>query len=80
VRLHEKGGKRHEIPAHHKLEPAAGIREDGKTPLFPSAVGKTGMLTDKPRLMGHLPQLQRQTRWVPNGRREPPEVANDGKR
>src|SRR5271154_602966 len=35
VRLHEKGGKRHEMPAHHKLEhfideylAAAGIRED----------------------------------------------------
>jgi site-specific recombinase XerC len=41
LRLHEKGGKRHEMPAHHKLEHyldeylvAAGIREDGKTPLF----------------------------------------------
>jgi integrase len=39
VRLHEKGGKRHEMPAHHKLEQfldeylaAAGIRENGKTP------------------------------------------------
>src|SRR5215208_4993046 len=36
VRLHEKGGKRHEMPAHHKLEAfideylaAAGIRNDG---------------------------------------------------
>jgi len=55
IRLHEKGGKRHEMPAHHKLEQfldeylaAAGIREDGKTPLFRSAIGKTGMLTDKP--------------------------------
>jgi site-specific recombinase XerC len=55
VRLHEKGGKRHEMPAHHKLEQfvdeylaAAGIREDGKTPLFRSAIGKTGVLTDKP--------------------------------
>jgi integrase len=55
VRLHEKGGKRHEVPAHHKLEhfideylAAAGIREDDKTPLFRSAVGKTGVLTDKP--------------------------------
>jgi integrase len=53
VRLHEKGGKRHEMPAHHKLEhfldeylAAAGIREDGKTPLFRSAIGKTGVLTD----------------------------------
>jgi len=55
IRLHEKGGKRHEMPAHHKLEQfldeylaAAGIHEDGKTPLFRSAIGKTGMLTDKP--------------------------------
>jgi integrase len=55
VRLHEKGGKRHEMPAHHKLEAfideylaAAGIREDGKIPLFRSAIGKTGVLTDKP--------------------------------
>ncbi|MGA8760276.1 MAG: tyrosine-type recombinase/integrase, partial [Stellaceae bacterium] len=50
-----EGGKRHEMPAHHKLEAfidqylaAAGIREDGKGPLFRSAVGKTGVLTDKP--------------------------------
>src|SRR5271166_5609691 len=52
VRLHEKGGKRHEMPAHHNLEEyldayidAAGIREAGKTPLFRSAVGRTGTLT-----------------------------------
>jgi site-specific recombinase XerD len=55
VRLHEKGGKRHEMPAHHKLESfideylaAAGIRDAGKTPLFRSAAGKTGRLTDRP--------------------------------
>jgi site-specific recombinase XerC len=54
IRLHEKGGKRHEMPAHHKLEAfideylaAAGIREDGKSPLFRSAIGKTDVLTDK---------------------------------
>jgi site-specific recombinase XerC len=53
VRLHEKGGKRHEMPAHHKLEAyiddylaAAGIRDDGKTPLFRSALGRTGRLGD----------------------------------
>jgi integrase len=52
VRLHEKGGKRHEMPAHHTLEAyldayidAAGIRGDGKSPLFRSAVGRTGTLT-----------------------------------
>ena len=52
VRLHEKGGKRHEMPAHHNLEAyldayidAAGIREEKKSPLFRSAVGRTGTLT-----------------------------------
>jgi site-specific recombinase XerD len=55
VRLHEKGGKRHEMPAHHNLEAyidayieAAGIRDAGKAPLFRSAVGRTGALTDNP--------------------------------
>ena len=54
VRLHEKGGKRHEMPAHHNLEAyldayikAAGIGDDGKSPLFRSAAGRTDMLTDK---------------------------------
>ena len=52
VRLHEKGGKRHEMPAHHKLEAyldayieAAGIRDGGKSPLFRSAARRTGTLT-----------------------------------
>src|SRR5471030_521337 len=55
VRLHEKGGKRHEMPAHHNLEAyldsyieSAGIRDGGKSPLFRSAAGRTGTLTDKP--------------------------------
>jgi site-specific recombinase XerD len=55
VRLHEKGGKRHEMPAHHTLEAyldayieAAAIRDGGKAPLFRSAAGRTGALTDKP--------------------------------
>jgi integrase len=54
VRLHEKGGKRHEMPAHHNLEAyldayikAAGIGEESKSPLFRSAAGRTDMLTDK---------------------------------
>src|SRR6266478_7017089 len=52
VRLHEKGGKRHEMPAHHTLEAyldayldAAGLRDSGKSPLFRSAVWHTGTLT-----------------------------------
>jgi integrase len=55
LRLHEKGGKRHEMPAHHKLEQflgdyidAAGIRDGGRAPLFRSALGRTRMLTDRP--------------------------------
>lgn len=55
VRLHEKGGKRHEMPAHHNLEAyldayieSAGIRDGDKTPLFRTAAGRTGTLTDTP--------------------------------
>ena len=42
-RLHEKGGKRHEVPAHHNAEAyldayiaAAGIGDEKKAPLFRS--------------------------------------------
>ena len=52
IRLHEKGGKDHELPAHHNLEAyldayieAAGIREDKKGPLFRSANRRMGTLT-----------------------------------
>jgi integrase len=52
LRLHEKGGKQHEMPVHHTLEEyldryieAGGIREDKKGPLFRSAYFKTGRLT-----------------------------------
>jgi integrase len=55
VRLHEKGGKRHEMPAHHKLEQfldeyldVADIRNRGKSPLFRSTIRRTGILTDRP--------------------------------
>src|ERR1700691_874128 len=51
VRLHEKGGKQHEMPAHHKLEAfldeyirAAGLGDQPKSPLFRSARGRTGEL------------------------------------
>ena len=52
LRLHEKGGKRHEMPAHHKLEvyldeyiSAAGLRDMAKSPLFRTAIGRTGELS-----------------------------------
>jgi len=48
VRLHEKGGKEHEVPCHHALEElldeylaTAGIRDDADGPLFPTAGHKT---------------------------------------
>jgi hypothetical protein len=53
-----KGGKRHEMPAHHKLEQfldeyldAAGIREDGKTslPLGPWPNRRIDRPADAPR-------------------------------
>lgn len=55
LRLHEKGGKYHEMPAHHTLEEyldtyirTAGIGEDKKGPLFRSAIRRTGQLSDRP--------------------------------
>ena len=52
VRLHEKGGKEHEVPCHHNLErylddyiAGAGIAEDPDAPLFQTAAGRTGRLT-----------------------------------
>ena len=54
-RLHEKGGKRHEVPAHHNAEAyldayieAAGIAAEKKAPLFRSAAGRTRTLTARP--------------------------------
>lgn len=52
LRLHEKGGKFHELPAHHNTEAyldayleAAGIAGDRRSPLFRSIAGKSGKLT-----------------------------------
>jgi site-specific recombinase XerD len=53
VRLHEKGGKEHEMPAHSKLEEhldayikEAGIADDKKGPLFRTTYRRTQRLTD----------------------------------
>ena len=53
-RLHEKGGKFHEVPAHHCAEEyldayiaTAGIADEHKTPLFRSAAGRSGLLSDQ---------------------------------
>ena len=52
VRLHEKGGKEHEMPTHHNLDRyleeyirSAGIAEDRKSPLFRTTRGRSGELT-----------------------------------
>src|SRR3954463_5175158 len=54
IRLHEKGGKRHEVPANHSLDEylaeyleAAGLKDQPKSPLFRSAAGRSGQLGDK---------------------------------
>ena len=59
VRLHEKGGKQHEMPAHHKLEAfldeyleAAGMGDASKTPIFRAALGRAGTLS--PRGMNRI--------------------------
>jgi site-specific recombinase XerD len=57
VRLHEKGGKEHEMPTHHNLDRyleeyigAAGIAQDRKGPLFRTSKGRGGELADRPML------------------------------
>ncbi len=72
VRLHEKGGKRHELPAHHKLEAwlhdyvgAAGIGDMEASPLFRAAIGRTGRLSDRPLLARNaLDLVQRRAKDV----------------
>ena len=53
LRLHEKGGKRHDVPAHHRAAEAveayvaAGGLEDARAPLFQS-VDRAGRLSGRP--------------------------------
>jgi len=55
VRLHEKGGKRHDVPANHNLDEyleayvkGVALEADPKGPLFRTAVGKSDALTRRP--------------------------------
>ena len=55
ARLHEKGGKRHELPCHHNLEEyleayieGAGIATDAKGCLFRTSRGRGNLLSEKP--------------------------------
>lgn len=66
VRLHEKGGKRHEMPCHHNLEAylhayidAAGIADDPKGPLFRTIGRGTGTLTTTPLPQANAYQMIR---------------------
>ncbi len=67
VRLHEKGGKQHEMPAHHNLDTyldayvaAAKIAGDRKGPLFRTVRGKTGQLTGNSLLQQDVHRMIRQ--------------------
>ena len=62
VRLHEKGGKHHQMPCHHKLESYLqqyidtlevtaledGLTLDPKAWTFPTAAGRSGRLSNRP--------------------------------
>ena len=55
VRLHEKGGKEHQMPTHHNLDHyleeyirTAGIAEDRKGPLFRTTRGRSGNIHRQP--------------------------------
>jgi len=69
-RLHEKGGKHHDMPAHHKAEEYvdayiedAGLKDRKNEPLFRSAVGRTKRLSDR-RMTRHaaLKMIQRRSK------------------
>jgi integrase/recombinase XerD len=70
-RLHEKGGKYHEVPAHHKAEEyldaylaAAGIGSISKSPLF-RAVDRRRQLTDRrPHRIDVLRMIKRRAEQV----------------
>ena len=60
VRLHEKGGKEHEMPCHHNLEAwltayieGCGLQGDPKGPLFRTIQRGTGQLSDSPLPQGN---------------------------
>jgi site-specific recombinase XerD len=70
VRLQEKGGKQHEMPCHHNLDDylhayikGAGLQgADG--PLFRSAKGRSGQLTDNPMAQADVYRMIRRRAGV----------------
>jgi integrase/recombinase XerD len=66
VRLREKGGKRHDMPANHNLDhyleeyvAAAAIAEERKGPLFRTAEGRSGKLSRRPMLQQDVHRMIR---------------------
>ncbi len=66
VRLHEKGGKRHEMPCHHNLDEylhayidGCGLAEDRKGPLFRTIARGTGALSRTPLPQANAYQMVR---------------------
>lgn len=66
VRLHEKGGRRHEMPCHHNLEEylsayldGCALREDRKGPLFRTIARGTRRLSDTPLPQANAFQMVR---------------------
>jgi integrase/recombinase XerC len=66
VRLHEKGGKRHEMPCHHSLEEylaayldGCALRKDRKGPLFRTISRGTKRLSDTPLPQANAFQMVR---------------------
>ena len=66
VRLHEKGGKRHDMPCHHHLEDylhayidGCGLAEDRKGPLFRTVARGTGRLSRTPLPQANAYQMVR---------------------
>jgi len=66
VRLHEKGGKRHEMPCHHTLEAyldayldGCGLRDDRKGPLFRTVSRGTSRLSETPLPQANAFQMVR---------------------
>jgi site-specific recombinase XerD len=66
VRLHEKGGKRHEMPCNHHLEEyldaylkTAGIDGDKKAYLFRTIKGKSGVLSENPLAQSNVYRMIR---------------------
>jgi len=73
LRLHEKGGKNHDMPAHHILEQyldayiqSAGIAEDREGPLFRTAPRTRGGLTRNPMRTADVWRMIRR-RLAPTG-------------